>query len=154
MNADSNSVDFIQKYSEWRAISSLVKALKFKKFNDFLFAVFPGGFLPSVSYTTEMIKTGSRGRLTVDSMQNIGVSPFFFLSCCHSCPRVRSHADKHTKTYQPHYARTLREWRLRFLAHFDRDIRPALRDEHPEMSEKDVEVFKRKWICECTCFLL
>jgi hypothetical protein len=37
---------------------------------------------------------------------------------------------------------------LRFLKNFDRDIRPALKDEHPEMTEVDVEVFKRKWICE------
>jgi len=37
---------------------------------------------------------------------------------------------------------------LRFLKNFDRDIRPALLDEHPEMSPADVEVFKRKWICK------
>ncbi|KAH8081430.1 Mycolic acid cyclopropane synthetase-domain-containing protein [Filobasidium floriforme] len=90
----SNNADFIQKW------------------------IFPGGFLPSVAYTSEMISKGSQNRLTIDSIVNIG----------------------------PHYARTLREWRLRFLKNFDRDIRPALRDEHPEMSPADVEVFKRKWI--------
>ena len=36
--------------------------------------VFPGGFLPSVAYCTEMISKGSQNRLTVDSMVNIGVS--------------------------------------------------------------------------------
>lgn len=37
--------------------------------------VFPGGFLPSVSYTTEMIEKGAQGRLVIDSICNIGVSP-------------------------------------------------------------------------------
>lgn len=37
--------------------------------------VFPGGFLPSVSYTTEMIEKGAQGRLVIDSVCNIGVSP-------------------------------------------------------------------------------
>jgi cyclopropane-fatty-acyl-phospholipid synthase len=32
------------------------------------------------------------------------------------------------------------------LANFDRDIIPALRDEHPEMTEEDMQVFRRKWI--------
>lgn len=26
---------------------------------------------------------------------------------------------------------------------------PALKDEHPEMSDEDIQVFKRKWICMC-----
>jgi cyclopropane-fatty-acyl-phospholipid synthase len=42
----------------------------------------------------------------------------------------------------------LREWRRRFLANFDDKIGPALRAEHPEMTDADIEVFKRKWICE------
>lgn len=37
-------------------------------------AVFPGGFLPSVAYTSEMISKGSNNRLTIDSIVNIGVS--------------------------------------------------------------------------------
>lgn len=52
--------------------------------------------------------------------------------------------------FQPHYARTLREWRIRFLNNFERDIVPALRDEHPEMTDADIQVFKRKWICTCS----
>ncbi|KAJ9117016.1 hypothetical protein QFC22_004674 [Naganishia vaughanmartiniae] len=36
--------------------------------------IFPGGFLPSVSFTTDMIEKGSHGRLVIDSICNIGVS--------------------------------------------------------------------------------
>lgn len=87
--------------------------------NDFIRKwIFPGGFLPSVSYTTECIQKGAKNRLVIDSICNIG----------------------------PHYARTLREWRIRFLKNFERDIIPALRDEHPEMNDEDIQVFKRKWI--------
>jgi len=52
---------------------------------------------------------------------------------------------------QPHYARTLREWQRRFIDNFD-VIGPAMMREHPEMTEEDVEVFKRKWICELASF--
>ena len=63
----------------------------------------------------------------------------------------------------PHYARTLREWRRRFLERFESVVEPALRREHPEVmggegvegsggqgerGRKEVEVFRRKWICE------
>jgi cyclopropane-fatty-acyl-phospholipid synthase len=47
----------------------------------------------------------------------------------------------------PHYAQTLREWRRRFIRNFGHSIESALRLEHPEMDDEDVEVFKRKWIC-------
>lgn len=91
----------------------------YSKSNDFIRKwIFPGGFLPSVAFTSECILRGAQGRLVVDSICNIG----------------------------PHYARTLREWRIRFLRNFDRDIVPALKDEHPEMSDEDIQVFKRKWI--------
>ncbi|KAF7298882.1 hypothetical protein MIND_00836200 [Mycena indigotica] len=72
---------------------------------------------------------GSFGRLTVDGVSNIG----------------------------PHYARTLREWRRRFLYAFDSTIVPALRREYPDVmngprGKQEIEVFKRKWIyyyCYC-----
>jgi cyclopropane-fatty-acyl-phospholipid synthase len=56
----------------------------------------------------------------------------------------------------PHYARTLREWRRRFLDRFNDVIVPALKAEHPsvmgdgcgEQGRKEIEVFKRKWLCE------
>lgn len=72
------------------------------------------------------MEAGSSGRLIVDSVCNIG----------------------------PHYARTLREWRRRFMDRFETVIVPALKAEHPAvMNGPDgagaVEVFKRKWLCEC-----
>ncbi|ORY20671.1 Mycolic acid cyclopropane synthetase-domain-containing protein [Naematelia encephala] len=86
--------------------------------------IFPGGFLPTVTYTIESIQKGAKNRLVVDSISNIG----------------------------PHYARTLREWSERFHVNFDEKIAPALKLEHPEMSDEDVEVFRRKWnyyFCYC-----
>lgn len=89
--------------------------------------VFPGGFLPTLTLLLESMQAGSSGRLVVDSVSNIG----------------------------PHYARTLREWRRRFLARFEDVVVPALRREYPEVmgekagrrGEEEIEVFKRKWIC-------
>jgi len=88
--------------------------------------VFPGGILPTLSLLIDTLRSGSKGRLVVDSVNNIG----------------------------PHYARTLREWRRRFLDRFDEVIVPALKAEHPSMMSGDqglneIEVFKRKWLCEC-----
>nr|XP_018267085.1 uncharacterized protein I303_01068 [Kwoniella dejecticola CBS 10117]OBR89243.1 hypothetical protein I303_01068 [Kwoniella dejecticola CBS 10117] len=82
--------------------------------------IFPGGFLPTVTYVTESATKGAQNRLVLDSISNIG----------------------------PHYARTLREWRHRFVANFEDQVVSALLDEHPEMNEEDIQVFKRKWICE------
>ena len=96
--AYSNSVDFIQKY------------------------IFPGGFLPSVTYLIDAIQRGAHGRLIVDNVTNIG----------------------------PHYARTLREWRKRFEHNFEEEIVPALKEAHPELRQhgrRDIDIFKRKWIC-------
>ncbi|CAG8516242.1 5187_t:CDS:2 [Ambispora gerdemannii] len=79
--------------------------------------IFPGGHCPTVTSLVAAIHKGSRGRLIVENIENIG----------------------------PHYARTLRLWREQFVNVFDEDIRPALHDEWPDMSIKDVEIFKRKW---------
>ncbi|KAF8526759.1 CFS1-like protein [Gautieria morchelliformis] len=90
--------------------------------------VFPGGFLPTLTLLLSTLQAGSQGRLVVDSVVNIG----------------------------PHYARTLREWRRRFLQRFSSVIVPALMKEYPdtmggERGQKEIEVFKRKWICDCYC---
>jgi cyclopropane-fatty-acyl-phospholipid synthase len=114
MVLDQKGVDFIQKW------------------------IFPGGFLPTISYLMESIRVGSKNTLVVDSVSNIGVS-----GLCNHLARLQA-----KNRVQPHYARTLREWRRRFLANFDDKIGPALRAEHPEMTDADIEVFKRKWICE------
>ncbi|KAJ8509309.1 hypothetical protein ONZ45_g8522 [Pleurotus djamor] len=75
------------------------------------------------------MERGASGRLIVDSVSNIG----------------------------PHYARTLREWRRRFLDNFEEVVVPSLCKEYPDvMSGKngraEIEVFKRKWLyyyCYC-----
>ncbi|KAF8329871.1 S-adenosyl-L-methionine-dependent methyltransferase [Amanita rubescens] len=95
-------------------------------------AIFPGGFIPSLSRLVKTLETGSQGHMTVDSVTNISV----------------------------HYVRTLREWRKRFLKCFEDVIVPALQRDYPDvMGEKcgdsgkeSIDVFKRKWIyyfCYC-----
>ncbi|TFK23398.1 S-adenosyl-L-methionine-dependent methyltransferase [Coprinopsis marcescibilis] len=90
--------------------------------------VFPGGFLPTLTLLLSTLQSGSKGKLVVDSVSNIG----------------------------PHYARTLREWHDRFIDRFEEVIKPALENEYPtvmgakckdrEKALEEVEVFKRKWI--------
>ncbi|KAK0552342.1 hypothetical protein OC846_002943 [Tilletia horrida] len=87
--------------------------------------IFPGGCLPSVTRLFEAARVGSKGTLIPEGLTSIG----------------------------PHYARTLREWRRKFEAHFETQIRPALIRDHSEIrrlsaegQEKEVEVFRKKWI--------
>ncbi|CBQ70237.1 related to cyclopropane-fatty-acyl-phospholipid synthase [Sporisorium reilianum SRZ2] len=87
--------------------------------------IFPGGVLPSVTSLVNGATDGSNGNLVLDTLVSIG----------------------------PHYARTLREWKTRFEAQFDKVIRPALLRDHDEISrlpqdaqQKEVDVFRRKWI--------
>ena len=79
--------------------------------------IFPGGHLPSVSQLVSNIDRGSEGHLVVDDIKNIG----------------------------GHYAKTLRLWRQKFEQNFDTAIRPALLSEHKGMTDRDTELFKRKW---------
>lgn len=44
-----------------------------------------------------------------------------------------------------HYSKALRLWNEEFLASFDDKIRPALRKEHPDMTDREMDVFRRKW---------
>ena len=60
--------------------------------------VFPGGFLPTLTFLVDTLTKGSQGKLVVDSVSNIG----------------------------PHYSRTLREWRRRFEARFEDVITPGM----------------------------
>ena len=80
--------------------------------------IFPGGHLPTVSQLVGSIERGSKGTLIVEGLLNIG----------------------------GHYAKTLRIWREQFERNFDGRIRPALLEEHRGMTEKDVELFRRKWV--------
>jgi len=66
------------------------------------------------------MNAGSGGRLVVDSVLNIG----------------------------PHYARTLREWKRRFLTNWDDVVKSALVKQYA-LNEKGLQIFKRKWICAC-----
>ena len=54
---DRRKVDFIRKY------------------------IFPGGFLPTLSVVVDSIRVGSRNRLVVDGIANIGVTlhPLYIL---------------------------------------------------------------------------
>ncbi|KAF8181191.1 Mycolic acid cyclopropane synthetase-domain-containing protein [Mycena galopus ATCC 62051] len=79
--------------------------------------VFPGGYLPSFSFIVETLNKGSAGRLVIDSVLNIG----------------------------PHYARTLREWKRRFLANWDGVVAKALVAQY-DLDGQALEIFKRKWI--------
>ncbi|KAJ6784152.1 hypothetical protein PWT90_04182 [Aphanocladium album] len=86
--------------------------------------IFPGGHLPTVSGLVSSINTGSKGKLVVEEILSFG----------------------------GHYVKTLQCWKENFLANFDTMIAPALRKEHPRMTEADLEVFKRKWnyyFCYC-----
>ncbi|KAJ7441649.1 CFS1-like protein [Mycena galericulata] len=84
--------------------------------------VFPGGYLPSFSFIVQTLNEGSGGRLIVDSVLNIG----------------------------PHYARTLREWKRRFLANWDGIVAKALVEQY-DLDSEGLEIFKRKWICADYC---
>ena len=85
--------------------------------------IFPGGHLPTVSQLVRNIDVGSEGKLVVDNVRNIG----------------------------GHYAKTLRIWREKFEYNFASKIKPALLEEHldGDITEKDVELFKRKWQVRC-----
>ncbi|KAF9648013.1 CFS1-like protein [Thelephora ganbajun] len=104
-DAYCNNIDFIQKW------------------------VFPGSFIPSLSFIISSMNVGASSQFTIDSISNIG----------------------------PHYARTLREWRNSFMEKFESVIEPALKEEYPDVmtggnGRYEIEVFRRKWIyyyCYC-----
>ncbi|KAM4055688.1 mycolic acid cyclopropane synthetase domain-containing protein [Hirsutella rhossiliensis] len=79
--------------------------------------IFPGGYLPSTTQLLSHISQQSQGTLIVENVENIG----------------------------GHYARTLRLWNEKFQENFNREIKPALLKEHPDMTKDAVEVFRRKW---------
>ncbi|KAJ3321677.1 hypothetical protein HDV06_003970 [Boothiomyces sp. JEL0866] len=57
--------------------------------------IFPGGHCPSVTSLVDAVYAGSKGRLIVDKLDNIG----------------------------PHYAKCLRLWREKFMANFDQVVK-------------------------------
>jgi cyclopropane-fatty-acyl-phospholipid synthase len=66
----------------------------------------------------QSLNQGTAGRLVIDSVLNIG----------------------------PHYARTLREWKRRFLANWEGAVAMALVEQY-HLDAESLEVFRRKWIC-------
>ncbi|RAL62901.1 hypothetical protein DID88_004742 [Monilinia fructigena] len=79
--------------------------------------IFPGGYLPSVRELIERLDTGSSGSLELESVQSIG----------------------------PHYARTLRLWREKFLANWE-TTKLLYMKERGNMTALDLEAFRRRWI--------
>ncbi|KAL0952493.1 hypothetical protein HGRIS_006756 [Hohenbuehelia grisea] len=98
------NVDFIQKWSNA---------------NPFMYnhKIFPGGYLPSLCMLIDTMRSATSGKLTVDSVSNIG----------------------------QHYARTLREWERRFCTNWETHIQPALKHKYT-LKEDDLEIFRRKWL--------
>ncbi|KAK8105039.1 hypothetical protein PG999_008398 [Apiospora kogelbergensis] len=79
--------------------------------------IFPGGYLPAITQLLHHISAESRGTLIVEKIENIG----------------------------GHYAKTLRLWKEKFMQNFESTIAPALRREHPRMTDAEIGVFRRKW---------
>jgi len=52
------------------------------------------------------------------------------------------------KLHDIDYARTLREWGTRFQRNFESHIAPAMKKEYPQLSEEELLIFKRKFICK------
>ncbi|KAI1443680.1 cyclopropane-fatty-acyl-phospholipid synthase [Annulohypoxylon stygium] len=90
----------------------------YSKSEDFINKhIFPGGYLPSITQLLNHITKESKGTLIVEKVENIG----------------------------GHYAKTLRLWKEKFMANFETKIRPALQSEHPQMTQQEIDVFRRKW---------
>ncbi|KAK1522214.1 cyclopropane-fatty-acyl-phospholipid synthase [Colletotrichum costaricense] len=90
----------------------------YSKGEDFInHYIFPGGYLPSITQLLNHISKESKGTLIVEKVENIG----------------------------GHYSKTLRLWKEEFLRNFDSKIRPALKREHDNMTEEEIDVFRRKW---------
>ncbi|KZV98619.1 cyclopropane-fatty-acyl-phospholipid synthase [Exidia glandulosa HHB12029] len=86
-------------------------------------SLFPGAFLPTVTQLLAGLHEGSRAQFIVDTIDNMG----------------------------PHYPQTLREWARRFEGCFEEVIVPELRKQSPDMCDEDIEVFRRKWLCDYYC---
>ena len=91
----------------------------YKRRRDFIQKyIFPGGHLPTVSSLVASIDRASKGRLVVDDITSVS----------------------------GHYIKALRLWRKKFLDSWEDVIVPALREKMPGMTNKDMEVFKRKFV--------
>lgn len=83
--------------------------------------IFPGGHLPTVSGLVTAIDKGSAGKMVVEEIKSFG----------------------------GHYVKALRLWRESFMANFEKAIASSLRERYPDMTNDDIDVFKRKWeVCD------
>ncbi|TAQ88805.1 hypothetical protein B7494_g2893 [Chlorociboria aeruginascens] len=91
----------------------------YKNSQDFIRRyIFPGGHLPTVTQLLREIERGAEGALVVERLENIG----------------------------GHYAKTLRLWKEAFLRNFEIEIKPSLGVKDRGMGDKEIEVFRRKWL--------
>lgn len=79
--------------------------------------IFPGLYIPSATFLIETMERGSQGRLVPDLVFNIG----------------------------PHYSRTLRMWKIKFLKNWEPLIVPELINRY-NLGAAELESFKRRWI--------
>lgn len=79
--------------------------------------IFPGGYLPTVNQLLTSIHAGSQGNLEVETVQSIG----------------------------PHYIKTLQSWRENFTHNWE-VIRESFVAKHTDVTEEDIEAFRRKWV--------
>ena len=79
--------------------------------------IFPGGHLPTVSGLIRSIDRAGNGSLVVEDIESLS----------------------------GHYVRALREWRERFQENWEKVIKPALSVRKPDMTDVDMDTFRRKW---------
>jgi cyclopropane-fatty-acyl-phospholipid synthase len=85
--------------------------------------IFPGGYLPTVNQLLTSIHNGSQGNLEIETVQSIG----------------------------PHYIKTLQCWRENFTRNWDA-IRESFVAKHGDVTEKEIEAFRRKWVVSKSLF--
>lgn len=95
-----------------------------------------GGQLSSVK---TLVNDATAAGLNIETIENIG-------------PRTSSSRFLVGYTYSYSididYARTLREWSYRFERNLDTHIRPALLKQYPQLTDEDIAIFNRKWMCK------
>lgn len=91
----------------------------YKRRRDFIQRyIFPGGHLPTVSGLVASIDRASKGHLVVEDIKSVS----------------------------GHYVKALRLWREKFLKNWEKVIIPALKGKKPDMTETDIDVFRRKFV--------
>ncbi|KFY91632.1 hypothetical protein V500_04562 [Pseudogymnoascus sp. VKM F-4518 (FW-2643)] len=79
--------------------------------------IFAGGFLPNLTQMVGAINKGTNHSLIIDRIENLGG-----------------------------YGRALSEWTDTFKVNFDSLIRPEVIRKNPNISDTEIEAFRRKWL--------